>query len=309
VRNSFELALKGKYEFFDGVVVPHSCDNVQRMDVYWQHYVGIKPPRLLYLNVPHVVSLGALSFFKTELKRFKEGLETITGQKIAEEALRRSVRLHNHTRNLLRKISELRKQIPPLVSGVEMMQITIAGTRTPVEEYNGLLEMALNEVVARPKGPPKINARLLVTGSQIDDVYFFRLVEGSGANIVIDDLCTGTKQFAHDVDLTDDLLDGLATYYLDKITCPRTHRDNLEARFGHITRFAREFKVNGVIVSAMTFCDTVELDVPDLRDYLQKEGLPVLVLEDDYTMAGSGRIKTKVQAFLEMISEGDSNVR
>jgi benzoyl-CoA reductase/2-hydroxyglutaryl-CoA dehydratase subunit BcrC/BadD/HgdB len=52
----------------------------------------------------------------------------------------------------------------------------------------------------------------------------------------------------------------------------------------------------------MKFCDLHEFDVPDLRDYLEKEGLPVLHIESDYTMAAVGALKTRIQAFLEMIS-------
>jgi len=52
---------------------------------------------------------------------------------------------------------------------------------------------------------------------------------------------------------------------------------------------------------AMRFCDTVELDVPDVRDYLTDMGYKVLHLEYDYSATATGQLKTRIQAFLEMI--------
>ena len=65
--------------------------------------------------------------------------------------------------------------------------------------------------------------------------------------------------------------------------------------------YAREFKVNGVILYITRYCDTFELDAPDLGDYLREAGLPVLNLENDYSVTTFGQLRTRVQTFLEMI--------
>src|SRR3989304_2119525 len=38
IRSCFDLAVKGKYDFLDGLVVPHSCDSVQRIYDIWKYY-------------------------------------------------------------------------------------------------------------------------------------------------------------------------------------------------------------------------------------------------------------------------------
>jgi len=110
---------------------------------------------------------------------------------------------------------------------------------------------------------------------------------------------------------TDDPLDGLSNHYLGDVYCPRTirgkgegwatYQQDLEERFGHILNLARDFSVDGVILYVMKFCDLHEFDVPDLRDYLEKGSFPVLHIETDYTMAAVGALKTRIEAFLEMI--------
>jgi benzoyl-CoA reductase/2-hydroxyglutaryl-CoA dehydratase subunit BcrC/BadD/HgdB len=49
------------------------------------------------------------------------------------------------------------------------------------------------------------------------------------------------------------------------------------------------------------YCDSFEFDAPEVRDYLQEAGIPVLHLEDDYSLTSIQGFKTRIQAFLEMM--------
>ncbi len=300
IRNCFDAAIKGGYDFLDGIVVPHSCDPVERMSFIWPYY--LKPAYSHCINVPHVVRPAAYEFFRAEVGYFKETLEEFVGSKISDQHLREAIDLHNENRSLVRELYELRKQDPPLLSGAETTQILVAAMSIPVEECNELLRSVISEVEDRRDGPKKKRARVLIHGCEIDDVAFMQLVEDCGANVVIDDLCIGTRFYWHDVERTEDPLDGLTTRYLDKVMCPRTYRGGEpKERFGHILDYARGFNANSVILYIIRFCDTHAYDVPDLRDYLREAALPVLHLEDDYSLTTIGQLRTRVQAFLEIV--------
>ena len=142
----------------------------------------------------------------------------------------------------------------------------------------------------------------------IDNTAFIDMVEETGAEIVVDDLCFGTRPYWHDVQTTEDPLAGLARSYLEEINCPRTyrqspgsHEEDLENRFGHIYELARDFNVKGVIFHILQYCDTHAFDVPDVKEYVEGKGLPVLHIEEDYPISSMARLKTRVEAFLEMI--------
>jgi benzoyl-CoA reductase subunit C len=192
-----------------------------------------------------------------------------------------------------------------------MIQVLSAAMSLPVEEANELLKGVIAEVKERRDGPQKSRCRLMVSGLEIDDPALFKLIEDLGANVVTDDTCIGTRFFWQDVEKTPDPVDGLSNHYLREINCPRfikgegdgwaTREQDLVDRFGHITRFARDFSVDGVILYVMKYCDLHELDVPDLRDYLEKEGFPVLHVETDYSMAAVGGLRTRIEAFLETL--------
>jgi benzoyl-CoA reductase subunit C len=203
----------------------------------------------------------------------------------------------------------LRKQDPPLLSGTEMTKVIVAVMSTPVTEANELLRGVIKEVEGREDGCQKKPARLMICGTGNDDITFIEMVEESGANVVIDDLCFGTRPYWCEVEVSHNPLAGIARSYLEKLNCPRTyrqspgsHHEDLENRFGYLYEFAKEFKVNGVILHTLRYCDTHAFDAPDVKEYLQGKGLAVLEIEGDYPTPSVARLKTRVQAFLEMIA-------
>ena len=307
VRSSLDQALKGRYAFLDGMVWPHTCDNIQKTFDIWKYYVP--HTYFHYLDVPHMSDPDSFEFFTKEIGVFRESLEEYAGVKVSDEALIKAIGLHNRNRALLRELSGLRKQEPPLLSGAEMTQVVIAVLTLPVEEANELLVDTIADVKGRGQGSPKRQTRLLIHGCELDDVAFINMVEESGGNVVIDDLCIGTRYYRKDVETAGDPMRNLADHYLGNIMCPRTFRralgsreEDLKNRFGHIADLAREYSVDGAILYIIRYCDTFEFDAPDVRDYLVQGGIPVLHIEDDYSLTSIQGYRTRVQAFLEMMA-------
>ncbi|HCP60788.1 MAG TPA: hypothetical protein DIT43_04495, partial [Dehalococcoidia bacterium] len=123
-----------------------------------------------------------------------------------------------------------------------------------------------------------------------------------------DDLCPGGREHWSDVDVTSAPLGGIAERYLRKINCGRTYREMggtyaeyLERRFGHIGRAIKDFKADGVILYIYKYCDPFGFEVPQVKGYIESLGTPVLYLEDEYSMSTIGRMRTRIQAFLELI--------
>lgn len=305
-RSCFNMALKGGYDFLDGFVAPHSCDTIERMYHIWQ---SNKPAPFNHLiNVPHMMGPSSNEFYKKELQYFIRRLEEFAGRKMDVAKLTDAIKLYNRRRAVLRELYELRKSDPPLVSGTEITKVLVAGMGIPASEHIELVEAFIAEVKSRPA--PKMDGlpRIFIWGNEIDDIAFIRLVEECGAHVVMDDLCTGTRFFWDDVPETADPLDGLTTRYICT-HCPRSLKpqegnraEDLENRFGYMKNFISRWQAGGVIFYIVRYCDTCELEGPDLREYLNNLKLPVLMIEDDYSASTIGQLRTRIQAFLEMIS-------
>lgn len=295
-RDVLAQGLQGKYDYLDGIIMSHTCLHMHQAFGIWQLYRPL--PYNYYLYMPYPSSYGCDTFLASEFKDFKESLEEYKGSPISPESLRSAMEIYHHNRNLLRRIYELRKKEKPPITGTETMQMMLAGLCMDKKEYNLLLQ-ELYQDISRRNDKAGQGLRLMLTGSENDDIDFVKLVENLGGNIVIDDLCTGSKSFWNNTSLEGDPLVDLANCYMNIPACsPKDvgERPGLK----HTMNLAREFKVHGVIQAIQKFCDTYQFDFPAFESTFKEANIPILPLEFDVTLP-IGQIKNRVEAFLEML--------
>ena len=144
----------------------------------------------------------------------------------------------------------------------------------------------------------------MITGSPLLPAYL-DLVEDLGGNVAGDDLCQGYRDCLPQVTGRDgggdDPFLELARGYLQRPACPRMLAGR--SRFAYLKELIRECRAQGVVYHALKFCDQFQYDYPTLRQDMEETGTPVLYLEGDYTTGGFGQMKTRVQAFVEMLGE------
>jgi benzoyl-CoA reductase subunit C len=298
VRNILARATEGKFDFLDGLVISHSCDMVQRLYGIWTYYHPL--PYSYLFNVPHQVSPWAQDFYKRELVFFKESLEKFTGNSVSDNLLKQTITAQNQNRTLLRRLNNLRKDNPPCIEGSEILDLLMAGGVLPAESFNILLEEKLAFAEKRTTANLK-KPRIMIWGSIMDDPALFKMIEEAGGTVVADDTCIGSRVWDQDIPETSDPYEGLTEHYFLNFQCPRTDRGPGVKRFDYLLDRVREYNVEGVIGYCISFCDPHKFDYPDLRDYLKKEGYPLLLIDDNYSFEPEEAIKTRIQAFLEMI--------
>ena len=306
IRSCFDQSLKGGYDFLDGLVSCHSCDTVHAVSQFWTYY--FKPAFDYHIEIPHRTSDASIKYFSNECKTFMRKLEEFAGIELAAGMLEESILLHNQQRALVRELYELKKEDPPPISGVETLQLLVAVCSLPVKEGNALLRESIREVKERTGGPEKQPFRFLMWGSPLDDTVLTEMIEGCGVNVVIDDTCLGSRVYWDDVKIISDPVEDMARHYLVDVRCPRTFREmgstyetDLGSRFGYIKDLVTKWQTNGAILQSMKYCDTHGYEVPALRDYLKSIGMPAFYLEHEYMMVALAPLKTRVQAFLEML--------
>jgi benzoyl-CoA reductase subunit C len=313
LRSLLDLGLKGKYSFLDGVVMAHTCDVGAQIPGLWNNFV--KTPYSYFIDTPHTTTEIAMKQEKGELQDFRKSLESFSGKQLTRQNLRQAILAHNKQRAMVRELYDLRKPDPPLISGSETLETLVAVMSLPAEEGNQLLGEVIEEIKVRKNGPTKKSARLLVWGPVIHETPLMEMIESLDANVVMDDSCVGSRAYFDDVQLSEDPLEGLAHHYLMDINCPRTFREggqgrgseneasNLEKRFGYLGKLAREWKVDGVVLQSVRYCDSHGYEVPAIKKYLDRLGLPSVYLEHMNTESGLAPLKTRVQAFLEVIGQ------
>ncbi len=298
-RSCLQLVLDGRYAFLDGVVATNGCDHLRGMMENWRY--AADPGFFHYLKVPHVADPISLGFFAENLALYRQAVEQHFSVKISDQKLWDQIELQAEVRKRLRALYAMRARPNPALSGAEALRIFLLATAMPSAELLPLLDgfIAAREGHAVPEG----RARLLLGGSATDEVEFVEMIEQQGGSVVTDALCYGNRAFWADTDIKrgTDPLPALAETYLKKLLCPRMF-DDFSARKGFMLEAIRSAGANGAILVHNKFCDLHGVDNVQLRMALEAEAVPVLTIEKEYgALADMGRMKTRVQAFLERI--------
>jgi len=306
-RSCFDLSAKQKYDFLSGLVIPHGCDSMVRSYSVWSYALPF--PYFHFVNIPSVCGESSFEFFNAELNTFRKSLEKFVGKAITDQDLAQAIRVHNEYRDRVRSLYEFRKADPPLLSGTELTKVLTVGSSLPMSEASALLDRILEEAGRREKSPLEKGPRIFIDGACVDNIELIKLVEEIGGNVVADTICNGTRDHFPLTDMGGDPTDALSHRYLGKVNCPKTYRENkagtfqgdIESRFGDIGAYAKEFKVDGAILYVYKYCDPFGFEVPARKAYYQSIHVPLLYLEDVYSAGTMGQLKTRIQAFLEMI--------
>ncbi len=261
------------------------------------------------MEVPQTKSEAARELFKSEVKRLIKEIEALTGNKITAEGLNRSISIVNRRRKVLQRLNFLRAAIPSAISGRDALLINQVAFYDDPERFTSSIEKLcdeLEEKVKRHEGVvPEGTKRILISGCPmaVPNWKIPYVVESSGAVIVGEESCIGQR---HTRDLVneeahslDEIIDALVDRYM-RIDCACFTPNN--ERMAHIMELAKDLKADGVIHYALQFCQPYQTEATRVEKELGTEGIPLLRIETDYSMEDVGPLKTRVEAFVEMLS-------
>ncbi len=296
-----EKLLDGTYDFLSGVVSSDGCLMAERVYDNWRFADGT---RLAYLvSVPRLTKDISYPWLRDEFAAMKSQLEEYTGKEITDEALRNSIALFNETRRLIRELYELQKDGNMYVKGSDVLRVILACMSMPKERFNELLKGYIEEL--KEQGPIEQNdVRVVLIGSALDDPSYVEAIEAGGADVVMDMQCFGSRYMWEEVDEDEDPLTALAKLHLTRPTCPRM-MDSHEVLYDFIAEKVNEYKADGVIQVTMRNCDLWNGERVIFGERFKENDIPVLTLEREEITSNAGQLAVRVEAFVEMLEEGE----
>ncbi|NLY08882.1 MAG: 2-hydroxyacyl-CoA dehydratase [Tissierellia bacterium] len=244
-----------------------------------------------------------------EIEAFKEVVEKTTGNTVTVENLNDAIVMINNKRKALARVYDARKNDIIPISGKDALLMTqIAFYDDPVrcaEMANALAdeleERVKNGISVFPEG----TKRILLTGTpmSVPNWKIHHIVETSGGAVVCEEMCTGTRYFEHLVDENQTTLEGqykaLSDRYMKNNCACFTPNTN---RIDDILRLAEEYNVDGVIDVNLKFCTLYDTEGYSVEKTLREKGIPVLGIETDYTDTDAEQLRTRIEAFLELMN-------
>ena len=298
-RSILEFAMDDRYDLIRGWVFVPSCAHMQRLTDNLDY---LKKPSFIHvIDVPRKVNSATVAWQTEELRMLADKLSEHFNVDTSDRALMKAIEEWNHFCSVVNKIGDLRKRPNPPLTGAEFHCAVMASLASPKDLILPYLE-ALYDEIKYQDGNRKYRARLMVAGGHLHDPEFIRVIESQGGLVVADRFCTGSIPGLNPVKVNDDPFRAMAEHSFEKALCPRMMED-FERRLKLIMDTVKEYKVDGVVLEVIKFCDLWGVDAMPLVSALRKEGIPVLKLEREYRLGSEGQLRTRVQAFIESMGK------
>jgi benzoyl-CoA reductase subunit C len=300
VRSLVDLIMKYKLDFLDGVVSPDICLAIRGLSNVAKKHLKVYFEDL-FLPIA-TCNKASGPYIRDELDRFKASLEGFAGVKIDNDSLLRSVQIYNENRALLRELYDLRRNKPGLISAAEVSSIVVAGMVMPKEEHSKLLSELLPKLREK-EAPSSTGVRVVLSGSVCESPPgdILDIIEEAGCVVVDDDLFAGARYFSWDLSVDGDPMEAIASRHLNMaISCP-TRIDQGSDWSDYLLKLTGSSRARGVIFIIVKYCQPHDMYYPYLKQKLQDAGIPEIMIETEHELLSVGQVKTRVQAFIEMI--------
>lgn len=259
------------------------------------------------MNLPQSYQSEAdKTYWLSSVRELKDVLEKTFDTEITEEKLTAAVRELNQERLLIQELAECMKLDPVPLTGQDLLKVLWARNfvfdrkefAMQVRELITELKVASgNGAGAIPKGAKRVVVTGVPTGLGAEKVL--KIIEECGAAVVYIENCAGMKQYVTLVDENQPVLEAIAEKYLNThCSCMSPNPKRLEL----LGEVCRAYHVDGVVDIVWQGCHTYNVESRLVQDYIKEQvNIPFLHIETDYSQGDVEQIKTRVQAFLEMM--------
>jgi benzoyl-CoA reductase/2-hydroxyglutaryl-CoA dehydratase subunit BcrC/BadD/HgdB len=292
------------YSMIDMVVAPITCQHLRKVTEIWEYYGDIE---IFKLGIPHQYDGDfELEYYADRLRALKDRLQVFTGNEITCERISEAIDLYNKMRQLLKKISLMRRAPDSPLSALDFVRMNHASFYADpafMVDVLGSVYRELNE----KQGVIKVDSpRLLLLGPNMvyGDYKILELVKVAGGEIVIEDLFEGIRYYWQPIDNKGDLFQSLAKGYLvDRVPCALM-RDSAKKRLDFVLSLVSDFNVSGVVWYDLLNCEAYDSESYFFAQKMRAKNIPILILESDYGSTDTGTLKIRIEAFIEVVKGG-----
>lgn len=260
------------------------------------------------MDVPQMKREKDIVKWADEIAEFAKKVEEFTGNQITVEKLNEAIRTVNEKRRAMARVFAATKGENIPISGKDRLLMTQIAFFDDPKRCAEMCNKLADELEQRNRDSvsvfPKGTKRILLTGTPlaIPNWKLHHVIETSGAAVVCEEMCTGTRYFENLVDESQTTLEGqfraLSERYMKNNCACFTPNPG---RIADILRLAKEYQADGVIDVNLKFCCLYDTERYSVENACKEAGIRFLGLETDYTDSDAEQLKTRVGAFLELM--------
>lgn len=255
------------------------------------------------LHIPYLQTDAHRIYYQSELQRLVNEIAELTKHPYYDGDLLKEIEKQQNLELLLKKLTNS-------LSASEMLKIQYAAKLfgpdpALIEALKSYTENQMNKTNVKPK----VSKKIILTGCAvfIDDPLL-DFIEDCGGQVVFNDTWLGDQRFLNDNGdniLPDSALappmDILTYRFQANIDSPHCAPNYVANYVRKIVQICEKTQTKAVINHILKFCDLIGHHRQEIKDRLNNAGIQVLNLERDYSKSMSGQLRTRIEAFMEMI--------
>ena len=289
------------YRMMDMLVAPITCQHLKKVAEIWEYNHEVK---MFKLGIPQQYTNDfELEYYTERLKVLRDRLQAFTGVDITDEKLGEAIDLYNKMRGFLREISFMRRDSNDLITSLEFVKLNHASFYADPVFMVDYLESLCNELKGKKVDSKIKKPGILLIGPNIGygDYRVLELVEAAGGEIVIEEICEGIRYYWHDIENSGNPFQSLTKGYLSERVPCAFMRNSARKRLDFVLKLIDDFNVSGVIWYELLYCETYDVESYYFAEEIGKRDIPMLILESGYSTADTGQMKTRIDAFIEIV--------
>jgi benzoyl-CoA reductase subunit C len=296
LKTCLEQVLSGRVEL-DMFVTHPICDAARNLAPIWGRNFDY-PCQILYLP-QNPNSSYSVQYLKEEYERIQGIIEKVAGQKITNDALQNSITVFNNNRALLRKLYDIKREKPWLVTINEAYTLVAIGGMIPREEHNEILETVI-PMIEKRNARKQDRIRVVFEGGFCEQppLDMLRTV-GRSCYVVDDDLLIGLRYLLEDVDVGDDPLNAMAEAYIHKSTYSPVQHDLRKPKEKMLRDRVSNSGAEAVIITAAKMCEPGLEEQVTYTQELEKDDTPYFVSEFEENMTSFDHLEIQLETFVE----------
>jgi len=298
MQSVMEFALNGVYNDLEAAIIPAPCDTLKSLGQDWITAVpAVKPIHIVHPQMSRIPA--GVRYMETELEHVKNEMEKITGVKISDEAINRSIDIYNDYRRTMRNFTDLAAKYPHIIRPRLRHIIIKAAYFAEKERYASIIKEVLAELnqQAPQEWPGK---KIILSGIMAEPESLLDLFEEYGLAVVGDDLAQESRQFRTDAPEGENPLARLAEQWALRDCCSLVY-DPEKKRGQMLINMVKDREADAIVICMMKFCDPEEFDYPIIKKEVEAAGIPLLYLEIDQQMQSLEQARTRIQGFSEIL--------
>lgn len=285
----------------DLLVIPATCDGKVKL-------AEILAPlfdNIYFIDIPRNSDYTEnIDLWEDAYLKFYEYLKERFRLKPTRKELLDACKTTNKRTEIFRKIYQIRGERTGIINSFDYFTLTSASLLLPVNDWIEHTNILYNELLST-EARKDYKKRILLAGSPIifPNFKLLEIMEETGCYVGADILCSAYGHLFDPVQIDEETETGiirtLTLKYIAPSICPCFL--GVDKMINAVVENVEKYHLDGVVYYNLRLCNVFEMNIPVIRRVLKDRGIPFLALKTDFSREDTGQLKTRLEAFMEML--------